>query len=147
MYKHILIPLDGSAVAEKAVSGGIDFARETQARVTLFTAVPEYRTPSEAQLLAHGVESIVDHTRKSRELAGEILAGAEARARAAGLDVATDYACSNQPWEAIIAAARRHGCDAIFMGSHGRKGLAGFWHGSETREVLTHSDIPTLVYR
>ena len=134
-------------MADKAVSGGIEFARETQARVTLFTAVPEYRMPSEAQLLAHGVESIVDHTRRSRQLAGEILAGAELRAKAAGLDVATDYACSNQPWQAIIDAARRNGCDAIFMGSHGRKGLAGLWHGSETREVLRHSDIPTLVYR
>ena len=47
-------------------------------------------------------------------------------------------------WE---GAAKKHGCDAIFMASHGRTGLAGMWHGSQTHEVLTHSDIPTLVYR
>jgi nucleotide-binding universal stress UspA family protein len=49
--------------------------------------------------------------------------------------------------EAIVAAARKHGCDAIFMATHARTGLARLWHGSRTEEVLTHSAIPTLVYR
>src|SRR5262245_31504342 len=147
MYRHILIPIDGSELAEKAVAAGIDYARETGARVTLFTAVPEYRPPSEGEVMARKVVSIADHQRNSEKLAKGILERAADRARAAQLSFAADYAESDQPWQAIIDAAQRHGCDAIFMGSHGRRGFAAAWHGSETHEVLTHSKIPTLVLR
>jgi nucleotide-binding universal stress UspA family protein len=147
MYKHILIPTDGSEIAEKAVAAGIEFAREAGAKVTLFTAVPEYRFPSEGQILSRRVVSIADHARDSERMANGILAHAARQARAAGLEFDTDYVQSDRPWQAIIDAAKRRGCDAIFMGSHGRKGIAAVWHGSETQEVLTHSTIPTVVYR
>ena len=147
MYKHILIPTDGSEIAGKAVAAGIEFAREAGAKVTLFTAVPEYSPPSEGEIMARRVISIADHARSSEKTASGILAHAVQEARAAGLQFRTDYAQSNHPWQAIIDAAQRHGCDAIFMGSHGRKGLSKLVHGSETQEVLTHSTIPTVVYR
>jgi nucleotide-binding universal stress UspA family protein len=147
MYKHILIPTDGSEVAEKAVAQGIEFAREAKARVTLFTAVPEYEPPSEAQVFARRVVSIAEHARESEESAKRILEHGTGLARAAGLEFDTDYEQSNQPWQAIVNAAKRHGCDAIFMASHGRKGLSRLVHGSQTVDVLTHSDIPTLVVR
>ena len=147
MYKHILIPTDGSEIAEKAVAQGIEFAREAKARVTLFTAVPEYEPPSEAQVFARRVISIADHARESEEKARKILEHGTGLARAAGLEFDTDYGQSNQPWQAIVNAAKRHGCDAIFMASHGRKGLSRLVHGSQTVDVLTHSDIPTLVVR
>jgi nucleotide-binding universal stress UspA family protein len=104
MYKHILIPTDGSAVADKAVEAGIEFAREAQAQVTLFTAVAEYEVPTAGELMSRRASSLIE-------------------------------------------AAKRHGCDAIFMSTHARQGLAKLWYGSETVEVLEHSDIPTLVYR
>ncbi len=66
---------------------------------------------------------------------------------AAGVACGQDYALCDRPGEAIIRAARKHGCDLIFMASHGRRGLAALIHGSQTREVLTRSTIPTLVYR
>jgi nucleotide-binding universal stress UspA family protein len=147
MYKHILIPTDGSEVAEKAVAAGIAYARETDARVTLFTAVPEYEPPSEAQVIARRVVSMADHASKSEKEATRILAHAVEAARGAGLEFDTDYEQSNQPWQAIVKAAQRHGCDAIFMASHGRKGLSRLFHGSQTIDVLTHSDIPTFVVR
>jgi nucleotide-binding universal stress UspA family protein len=147
MYKHILIPTDGSDVAEKAVTAGINFARESGARVTLFTAVPEYTAPSEVEVLSHRFVSMSEHDRNSEKLANDVLLRAARQASAAQLKFDTDYVQSNQPWQAIIDAAQRHGCDAIVMASHGRKGLAAVWHGSQTREVLTHSTLPTLVYR
>ena len=147
MYKHILIPTDGSETADKAVLAGIDYAREVGAKVTLFTAVPEYRIPSQGEMMAHQALSLAEHERNSRQKADAILAPAARRAGAAGVTCETDYAQSDFPSQAIIAAARKNGCDAIFMSSHGRKGLAKLWHGSETIDVLTHSDIPTLVYR
>jgi len=148
MYKHILIPTDGSDVSDKGVAAGIEYARDVGATVTLFTAVPEYQPPSEGEVLARAkVISFAQHEENSKTLAERILASAVERARAAGLVFNTDYALRNQPWEAIVDAAKRHGCDAIVMGSHGRKGLSRLFHGSHAIDVLNHSDLPTLVVR
>jgi nucleotide-binding universal stress UspA family protein len=147
MYKHILIPTDGSQTADKAIHAGIDFAREAKAKVTLFTAVPEYQPPSEAEILGRHVVSLADHERRSLEKADAVLDPAAQRVRAAGVECETTFAQSDRPYQAIIEAAERRGCDLILMSSHGRHGFAELWHGSETREVLTHSRIPTLVYR
>ena len=147
MYKHILIPTDGSDLSRKAVEAGIDYARETGARVTLFIALPEYRVPSEAEIMSHRAQSLDAFARESAARAQAILSGAAEPARWTGIDFTTGYALSDHPYQAIIDAARRHGCDAIFMSSHGRKGLARLLHGSQAFDVLTHSDIPTIVYR
>jgi nucleotide-binding universal stress UspA family protein len=147
MYKHILIPTDGTPIADKAVDAGIAYAREVGARVTLFTAVPEYDVPGEAEFMSRQAISLAEHERRSKRQASGILAPAQERARAAGVEVDTDFAQSNLPYRAIIGAAQSHGCDAIFMSSHGRSGLSKMWHGSETEGVLTHSAIPTVVYR
>lgn len=147
MYKHILIPIDGSATADKAIEAGIELARGTKAKVTLFTAVPEYQPPGDAELMARRVISIWDHERISRDKAQAILRPAAERLRAAGIECATAYAECNRPHEAIIDAARAHGCELILMSSHGRRGLSELWYGSETHAVLKHSSIPTLVYR
>jgi nucleotide-binding universal stress UspA family protein len=147
MYKHILIPIDGSPAADKAIEAGIEFARSANAKVTLFTAVPEYQPPGEAELMARRAIALWDHERISRDKAQAILRPAAERLRAAGVECATAYAECNRPHEAIIDAARAHGCDLILMSSHGRRGLSELWYGSETHAVLKHSSIPTLVYR
>lgn len=146
MYKHILIPTDGSPTAQKAVDAGFEFAGETNARVTLFTAMPEYEVPTEAEMMSRRAISLEEHEVRSRLKARALLDAAAARA-GKGIQVASDFAYSNRPYEAIIEAAKRNGCDVIFIGSHGRKGLQELWHGSQAHEVLTRSDIPTLVYR
>jgi nucleotide-binding universal stress UspA family protein len=148
MYRHILIPTDGSETAAKAVEAGTTYAQETGAKVLFFTAMPAYELPSEADLYAHkAVKSVAQHQDDAARQAAEILGKAAEKAKAANIAFHTDYALDDKPYAAIIAAARRHGCDAIFMASHGRSGLSGWVHGSHTRDVLTHSDIPTLVYR
>jgi nucleotide-binding universal stress UspA family protein len=147
MYKHILIPTDGSPTADKAVAAGIELARGSGAKVTLFTAVPEYEVPGEGEVLAHGVISLQEHERRSGLKANEVLAPAAEKARAANLAFGTQYAQSNRPWEAIVEAAKTHGCDAIVMASHGRKGLSRLVNGSQTIDVLSHTDLPTLVVR
>jgi nucleotide-binding universal stress UspA family protein len=147
MYKHILIPTDGSQTADKAVEAGITFAKEVGGRVTLFTAVPEYEVPNESQIRSRQIVSMEEHNSRSEKMANGILAPALQRARAAGVPFDTDFVQSNRPYKAIISAAERHRCDAIFMSSHGRSGFSKMWYGSETEDVLTHSSIPTLVYR
>jgi nucleotide-binding universal stress UspA family protein len=148
MYKHILIPTDGSATAHKAVEAALDYARETGARITFFTAMPEYELPGASEFMAHkAVMTMEEHERRSAEKARAILAPALERARACGVEFDSDHALSDKPYEAIIAAARSHGCDAIFMATHGRNALSRLVHGSQTVDVLTHSEIPTLVLR
>ena len=148
MYRHILIPTDGTPLAEKAVSAGTDYARETGARVLFFTAVPEYQVPTEAEIMSHQkVKSLAQHEQEAGEAARAILEKAAAAAKEANITFETEYTLSDRPSDAIIGAAKRHGCDAIFMASHGRSGIPALWYGSQTRDVLTHCDIPTLVYR
>ena len=148
MYRHILIATDGSDLAAKAVEAGTSYAREAGAKILFFTAVPEYRPPREADVMAHKrVKSMWEYQEEAAQAARAILERAAAAAKGANIEVETDYALCDRPYQAIIDAAKEHGCDAIFMASHGRTGLPAFWYGSQTHEVLIHSDIPTVVYR
>ena len=147
MYKHILIPTDGSELSERAIEAGIAFARSVNARVTGFTAVPEYKVPSQIELMSkHGV-SMPQYEEEARRLAEAALSKVEEKARAAGVEHDTDYVQSDSPHHAIIRAAQQHGCDLIFMASHGRSGIAALVLGSETQRVIAQAGIPTLVYR
>jgi len=147
MYKHILIPTDGSKLSEKAIAAGIEFARFIHARVTGFTAVPEYRVPSESELMSKHAISLDDYERDAKRQAEIALQPIADGARAAGVEYDAEFTQSDRPHEAINRAAQNRGCDLIFMASHGRRGLSALVHGSETQGVLTHSTIPTLVYR
>ena len=148
MYRHLLIPTDGTEVAEKAVTAGIEFARSIGARVTAFTAMPEYQLPASSELMSRKhVPSPKQHEDWAKREAEAILAAIAKRAAAAGVSYDGEYALCDRPHEAIIDAANRNGCDLIFMASHGRKLIGSIFLGSETRDVLTHSTIPTLVYR
>ena len=148
MYRHILIPTDGSATAQKAVDAGIDYASKSGAKVLLFTVVPHFRLPRQSEVMAEQhVTSVYEYEEEQGARAGKVLEGAAARAKARNVEFHTAYAFSDRPYEAIIHAAQKHDCDMIFMGSHGRSGIPALWYGSQTREVLTHCDIPTMVYR
>ena len=91
MYKHILVPTDGSELSDKAINAAIDFARETGARVTGFTAVPEYQVPGEAELMSRRAVSPDQHERNSQRLAQEVLGRIAERARFTGVEFVTDY--------------------------------------------------------
>jgi nucleotide-binding universal stress UspA family protein len=85
--------------------------------------------------------------RVERDNAEQILAQGRELVEAAGVACAVDLAKPGLIHAEILAAAQRHGCDLIFMASHGRKGLGGLLLGSETQRVLTHGALPVLVYR
>lgn len=147
MFKHILVPTDGSQLSSDTAKRAIDFARETGAKVTFFFAKPDY------PVAFYGEGALIDPTTPDKfaemaeQQAKEILAANEATAKAAGVVSAAVSSVSDIPYEAIIAAAEEAGADLIFMASHGRRGISGLLLGSETQKVLTHSKIPVLVYR
>jgi nucleotide-binding universal stress UspA family protein len=145
MYKHILLPTDGSELSAKAVRDGIRFAKESGARVTALHVTPPFY-PSEmspSSLAAHAQE----HETRAQESAARALGAAAEAARAAGVPCTTVHRVSDGPFEEIIAVAKESGCDLIFMASHGRRGVKALLLGSETNKVLTHSAIPVLVTR
>jgi nucleotide-binding universal stress UspA family protein len=147
MFKHILVPTDGSPLSSETAKRAITFARETGARVTFFFAKPDY------PVAFYGEGALIDPTTPDKfaemaeQQAKEILAAHEAAAKAEGVVSATISSVSDIPYEAIIAAAETAGADLIFMASHGRRGISGLLLGSETQKVLTHSKIPVLVCR
>jgi nucleotide-binding universal stress UspA family protein len=148
MFKHILIPTDGSEVAAKAIEAGLEFARETRAKVTGFIAVEQFHTPtSSAELTRRSYLTADEYEKHARQKAEAVLGRIAERARSAGADFDYDYAQNDHPYEAIIQAAQKHDCDLIIMASHGRGPLGALLHGSETQHVLSRSKIPTLVYR
>ncbi|HSN20850.1 MAG TPA: universal stress protein [Usitatibacter sp.] len=145
MYKHILIPTDGSELSDKAVRAGIDLASTVKARVTVFTASPPYHAfPTETVV---GVESPAVYTATAEERAAARLKPGLEYAHSKGVAARTQHVFAEHPYEAIIALAAKEGCDLVCMASHGRKGIAGLVVGSETNKVLTHSKVPVLVCR
>jgi nucleotide-binding universal stress UspA family protein len=147
MFKHLLVPTDGSELSDGAVERAVSFAREAGAKITFFTAKPDF------PVSFYGEGALVDpmtpekFAEMAEQHAREILNKAVRESLAAGVECHTVSVVSDTPYEAIIKAADDHGCDLIFMASHGRRGLTGLLLGSETQKVLTHSDIPVLVYR
>ena len=148
MYKKILLPTDGSPVSRKAVKQGIAFAKAIGATVVGFFSPEEYPTAASSEyfpLAAYLSRS--EFAVAVKEAAQKQLAFIEQAAAQAGVPYEGIYQVSSAPWEAIIEAAKKQKCDLIFMGSHGRGGLAGVLLGSQTTKVLTHSKIPVLVAR
>ena len=143
MYRHILVPVDGSLLSVSAVTQAVEFARTMGARVTFFHAKPYYIGTSAAAL-----DRVVDYKAFTELVMGEaqtIISKAEAMARGAGVEFDSAIRVSDRPYEAILRAAEQLSCDLIFMASHGRRGIMGFMLGSQTQKVLTHSRIPVLV--
>jgi nucleotide-binding universal stress UspA family protein len=147
MFKHFLVPTDGSQLSLKAVQHAVSLAKDAGAKVTFFFSKPDY------PVAFYGEGALIDPTtpEKFAEIADrqakEILAQAEKVALEAGIGFDSVSEVSDLPYEAIIKAAEGARCDLIFMASHGRRGISGLLLGSETQKVLTHSRIPVLVYR
>lgn len=147
MFKHILIPTDGSPVAEKAVKAGISMAKEFDARITAYYALDPMPAAYYGDGYTVDARLISDIERSARETGAKCLAKIEKAAKAAGVKFNGVVAKPATPYEGIIAAAKKNKCDVIFMASHGRRGIAGLVLGSITQKVLSHSKIPVLVYR
>jgi len=138
MYKHILVPTDGSALSNRAVREGALLAVSLRADLTIVTVTEPPPSPlSEVATIRPSAAAQPDVT----------LQEAARIARITGVEPAIQHRESDQPWQAIIDAAREAGCDLIAMTSHGRNGVAALILGSQTTKVLTHSRIPVIVYR
>lgn len=147
MYKRILVATDGSPLSKKAVAGAIGLASSLGAELVALKVVPRYPL----SYIEGGITVSMEETRRVEQqwidAATEIVRDVTAKAAAKGVTAKAVTAKSDQPSEAIIAAAKKQNCDLIVMASHGRRGIKRLLLGSETQHVLTHSTIPVLVLR
>jgi nucleotide-binding universal stress UspA family protein len=149
MYKHILVPTDGTPLSLKAATEAVGLAKRLGSTITAVFVTSPWMPPmiSEGSMVPR-LDQLQEHYAKTQEAAARTaLAHIEDVAKAAGIAVDGVHVIDNQPWDGILTAAKDKSCDLIVMASHGRKGMAGLLLGSETVKVLTHSKIPVLVCR
>jgi nucleotide-binding universal stress UspA family protein len=163
MFKHILLPTDGSELSATAIQQGVLFAKSINAKVTGLCVMPlrpkylfEAQIPTEVpeqavrrcKALAEAYMATIEKEAEIvKGLAEAYLSTIEKNAKQAGVACDVISEKSDFPYEAIIRVAEQKGCDLILMASHGRRGVGALLLGSETQKVLTHSRIPVLVYR
>lgn len=148
MFKHVLLPTDGSRLSDRAVQRGIQFAKEARARVTALHVVPEFRMVVEEGFVSPMTAELKKRFEtESQQHARKMLAKVEKAAKEAGVKCEVVSVVSDFPYQQIIEIAKKKKCDLIMMASHGRRGLSSLLLGSETAKVLTHSKIPVLVVR
>ena len=145
MFKHLLLPTDGSELSLAAISQGVRFAKESNARITGVSVTPEFHVLTFNTAMIEDTKEVF--LAESRAQAEANLALLKKAADHEGVPCDTEVAVSDHPYEAIIRVAEDKGCDLIMMASHGRHGAQALLLGSETQKVLTHTRIPVLVYR
>ena len=147
MFKHILMPTDGSDHSERAIKRGIELAKLCGAKVTGIHVMPYY------PMMMIGYEGSFDPIsqekadEEARALAADFLAFVQKTAAAAGVPCDTVVATNARPYDAIVNTANERGCDLIVMTSRYRKGLVSLIMGNESTRVLHRASIPVLTFR
>ena len=148
MYKHILVPTDGSTLSQKAIKTATELARGMKAKVTALHVIAPYTPPIMMEsAIAYSVASPSEYRKSTEQAAQKMLDKVKAGVEAKKVSCDTAFVTDAQPWDAIVKLAKSRNCDLIVMASHGRRGLQGVLLGSETNKVLTHSKTPVLVCR
>lgn len=143
MYRHLLVPLDGSTLATELVRQAVMLAKALGARITFFHAQEDHGASSVGAL-----ERVMWPSLHDDRLAGDaraVLAKAAVVAREAGVEHESLVVASDRPHEAILQAAEARGCDLVVIASHGRRGLKSLLIGSQTQNVLQQASLPVLV--
>lgn len=147
MFKHILLPIDGSELSLSAAKMGIELAQTCGARVYALHVVPVFQAISymyKSEALAAYEPT---YAKEATRIAVEYLAQVQRLAEDAGVKYSGSYDVAEYPYEIILQTARDKGCDLVVMGSHGRRGLSRLLLGSVTQKVLLQGDVAVLVCR
>jgi nucleotide-binding universal stress UspA family protein len=144
MLQKILVPTDGSELSLHAMCGAVELAKRLGSKIVGLTVVEPY---AYASLSEYRPETIAEYEQRADQLGRERLGVLAAQASAGGVPFEGVVSRSFSPHESIIEMAEQTNCDAIFMASHGRRGLSAVLLGSETQKVLAHSRLPVMVYR
>lgn len=149
MYAHILLPTDGSEVAQIGVDHGLALAKKHGSKVTAITVTEPFggQFAFASDLWAPSESEIAAYDEAQRKLAERVLSAVKAKAEKMGVAVETVHVPWRLPARALVEKAAEKGCSLIVMASHGRTGLGRVMLGSQTAEVLATAGVPVLVAR
>ena len=147
MYRRILVSTDGTPRSGRAVKTAAGLARICGSALTIFHAIPIYRTPYYPEGVGFDWPSESHYLKESGREADKMLSRARALARKEGAEPTVARVHQDDVASAVVAAATKANADLIVMASHGRKGLEKLLIGSETQRVLARTRIPVLVVR
>ena len=151
MFKHILVPTDGTELSKDTCRAAVALARQLDASVTAYHAQAQIASSTFSAAIFDG-DLVDDKTRAQFEkavasAARNSLGFVETICQEAAVPFNALTSTCDSAWEGILQAAIDANADLIFMASHARKGLKARLIGSQTERVLSHSSVPVLVYR
>ena len=144
MFKHILVPIDGSPTSELAVDKAIGLAKAFDSAVTTIYVVDPYPFTGVGADFAYGQGQYLN---AAKAHATDSLAHARKTMEQAGVKVTTATVEAHSPWRGILEAAESGSADLIVMGSHGRNGIEKLVLGSVAQRVVSHTKLPVLLVR
>jgi len=144
MFKHLLVPIDGSPTSQLAVDKAIGLARAFASSVSVLFVIDPYPFTGVGADFSYGQ---MQYLSAAKAEANDALAVARQAFEAAGVQVSASLVESHSVWRGIVEAAEAGGADLIVMGSHGRSGMEKLVLGSVAQRVLSHAHLPVLVVR
>ena len=124
MYTNILVPTDGGPLSRKATRAAAQLAKSMKARVTSVHVTPPFRIVAADFYMPPELLSQADHDAAMGKSAAKVLAQSEKLCKEAGVPWEGMHVSDDEPYEAIIASAKRKRCDLILMASHGWRGIS-----------------------
>lgn len=144
MFKHILIPIDGSETSMKAVAKAAGLAKAFGCPVTALYVIDPYPFTGVGADFAYGQAQYLSAATAEANTA---LEAAKSALEQAGVEAKTMVGEGHAVHDGIVRAVESCGADLIVIGSHGRRGLEKLVLGSVTQRVLGVVHVPVLVVR
>lgn len=145
MFTHLLVPIDGSELSERAAQVSLALAVKLGAKVTGFVAEPQPPLPTMSSTAAGYARQSDEHEARTEAHAQEVLKKFGARASELGVAFEGKYQRNDSVEDAIAHAAAAYGCDLIVMVTHGRGVFGELLFGSHTKNVMSRTKVPLLV--
>lgn len=144
MFKHVLVPVDGSTTSRQAIGQAVDIVEAFKSAVTLVYVIDPYAFTGVGTDFAYGQ---AEYLSAATTEANEAIAAAKEVFAARGIQAAGSVVEGHAIYRGILDTAETVGADLVVMGSHGRRGLERLVLGSVTAQVLSHAHLPVLVVR
>ena len=147
MFSHLLVPLDGSHLAEAALPYAMELASKFNSKISLVWVV---QPPHLIMTAANGsvyAQLLTEMRQQSEQDAHAYLKGPQVSLRQQGFEVDTQVTEGENIADALLQVAKNLKVDAIVMSTHGRGGLSRWVFGSVADKVLRYADVPVLLIR
>lgn len=145
MFQHLLVPIDGSELSERAIQASVELAAKLGAAITGFVVEPDAQAAGSGRSVAALDRDLQAANVAAAAHAKKLLQHFGARAKDAGVKFHSHFVRTDNIAAAIIQAAADQQCDLVVMITHGRGAFGELLFGSHTKDVLARGKVPLLV--